>query len=44
MARIVLGAGTSHSPMLCLTAEQWPIYARGDLQHTGLMFPPEGCP
>ncbi len=42
MAKIVLGAGTSHSPMLCLTAEQWSIYAQGDYRHGGLVFPPEG--
>ena len=42
MAQIVLGIGTSHSPMLALTAEQWPRYAIGDYQHTGLVFPPEG--
>ena len=42
MAQIVLGIGTSHSPMLALTAEQWPRYAVGDYQHTGLVFPPEG--
>lgn len=42
MAEIVLGAGTSHSPMLALNAEQWPRYASGDLRHTELVFPPEG--
>ncbi len=42
MARIVLGAGTSHSPMLALNAEQWPRYAQGDLRHQELVFPPEG--
>ena len=42
MAEIVLGAGTSHSPMLALTAEQWPRYAQGDLRHNELVFPPEG--
>ncbi len=42
MAEIVLGAGTSHSPMLALNAEQWPRYAQGDLRHSELVFPPEG--
>ena len=42
MAEIVLGAGTSHSPMLALNAEQWPRYAQGDLRHQELVFPPEG--
>ena len=42
MAKIVLGAGTSHSPMLALNAEQWPRYSQGDLQHQELVFPPEG--
>lgn len=42
MAEIVLGAGTSHSPMLALNAEQWPRYAQGDLRHNELVFPPEG--
>ena len=42
MANIVLGIGTSHSPMLALNSEQWRRYAKGDLQHTGLVFPPDG--
>ncbi len=42
MAKIVVGIGTSHSPMLALTAEQWPRYAKGDYGHTGLVFPPDG--
>ena len=42
MAKIVLGIGTSHSPMLALNSEQWRRYAKGDLQHTGLVFPPDG--
>ena len=42
MAKIVLGAGTSHSPMLALNAEQWPRYSQGDLNHQELVFPPEG--
>ena len=42
MAEIVLGIGTSHSPMLSLTAEQWIRYSQGDLTHKGLVYPPEG--
>jgi 3-O-methylgallate 3,4-dioxygenase len=42
MAKIVLGLATSHSPMLALDAEQWVKYAKADLQHTGLVYPPEG--
>ncbi len=42
MAEIVLGIGTSHSPMLALTAEQWPIYSEGDYRHQELVFPPKG--
>ena len=42
MAKIVVGIGTSHSPMLALSAEQWPRYAQGDYGHTGLVFPPDG--
>ena len=42
MAKIVLGIGTSHSPMLALDADQWRRYAQGDLKHTGLVYPPEG--
>lgn len=30
MARIVLGIGTSHTPLLCLTAEQWEERAAND--------------
>ena len=42
MARIVLGVATSHSPMLALDADQWVRYAKGDLAHTGLVYPPDG--
>jgi hypothetical protein len=42
MAEIVLGLGTSHSPMLSLNAQQWREYAQGDLKHTGLVYPPDG--
>ena len=42
MAKIVLGLATSHSPMLALNADQWFRYAKADLQHTGLVYPPEG--
>jgi Catalytic LigB subunit of aromatic ring-opening dioxygenase len=36
MARIVLGVGTSHSPMLNLTAEQWSHRANVDYNNTKL--------
>ena len=42
MAKIVLGFATSHSPMLALDADQWRRYAKGDLRHTGLVYPPDG--
>ena len=42
MAKIVLGIATSHSPMLALNADQWRRYAIGDLNHTGLVYPPAG--
>ena len=30
MASIVFGAGTSHTPMLNMTAEEWPLFAEVD--------------
>ena len=42
MARIVLGIGTSHTPMLSLPPEMWPEYARGDERNPELSFPPHG--
>ena len=42
MASIVLGIGTSHTPMLSLPPEMWPEYARGDERNPELSFPPHG--
>lgn len=42
MAKIVLGIGTSHTPLLSLPAEMWPEYARGDEKNPELAFPPNG--
>jgi hypothetical protein len=42
MARIVLGLGTSHTPMLTLPAELWPSYAERDAANPELAFPPDG--
>ena len=36
MAKIVLGVGTSHSPMLSTPAEQWPEHVKRDLANTSL--------
>jgi len=42
MAAIVLGLGTSHTPMLSLPAELWPAYAQGDQRNRELTYPPHG--
>jgi 3-O-methylgallate 3,4-dioxygenase len=42
MANIVLGIGTSHTPLLSLPPEMWPDYARGDERNPELCFPPLG--
>ena len=42
MAEIVLGIGTSHSPMLGMKAEQWPEQSKFDMQCTELAFAPSG--
>jgi 3-O-methylgallate 3,4-dioxygenase len=42
MAKIVLGIGTSHTPMLSLPPEMWPQYARNDERNAELSFPPNG--
>ena len=36
MAKIVLGVGTSHSPMLSTPPEQWPEHVKRDLANTKL--------
>jgi 3-O-methylgallate 3,4-dioxygenase len=42
MAKIVLGIGTSHTPLLSLPPEMWPAYARRDEHNPELAFPPHG--
>ena len=42
MARIVLGIGTSHTPLLALPPERWFEYSQNDLRNRELVFPPEG--
>jgi 3-O-methylgallate 3,4-dioxygenase len=42
MADIVLGIGTSHTPLLALPADLWPAYARGDEHNPELAYPPHG--
>jgi 3-O-methylgallate 3,4-dioxygenase len=42
MANIVLGIGTSHTPLLSLPPEMWPQYAKNDERNPELSFPPDG--
>ncbi|MQA86050.1 MAG: hypothetical protein GEV03_15830 [Streptosporangiales bacterium] len=42
MAQIVLGIGTSHTPVLALPPEKWATYAKGDRKNPELVFPPNG--
>ena len=42
MAELVLGLGTSHTPMLTIPAELWPTYAEGDSRIPELAYPPSG--
>ncbi|MEX2431660.1 MAG: hypothetical protein WD645_07060, partial [Dehalococcoidia bacterium] len=42
MAKIVLGIGSSHSPMLMQPPEMWPVHAEGDKRNRELCFPPTG--
>jgi 3-O-methylgallate 3,4-dioxygenase len=42
MADIILGIGTSHTPMLTLPAHLWPAYARRDEGNPELAYPPHG--
>jgi hypothetical protein len=37
MADIVLAAATSHTPMICMQAADWPDYALGDNRNGGLI-------
>jgi 3-O-methylgallate 3,4-dioxygenase len=42
MAEIVLGIGTSHTPLLSLQPELWLTYAESDFKNPELAFPPHG--
>jgi 3-O-methylgallate 3,4-dioxygenase len=42
MAEIVLGVGTSHSPVLSMPPEGMPDYAAGDRRNKQLLKPPHG--
>ena len=42
MAEIVLGMGTSHTPMLSLPPELWETYAQRDKGNRELAYPPHG--
>ncbi len=39
MAEIVLGIGTSHSPVLALTPDLWPEYSSNDPNNRELISP-----
>src|SRR5437763_15751069 len=42
MAEIVLGMGTSHTPLLSLAPELWETYAQRDSGNPELSYPPHG--
>src|SRR5919197_3518300 len=42
MAEIVLGLGTSHTPMLSLPPELWGTYGQRDRNNKELAYPPNG--
>lgn len=42
MAEIVLGMGTSHTPLLSLAPELWEAYAQRDTGNPELAYPPNG--
>ena len=42
MAEIVLGIGTSHSPMLAQPPELWAVHGQNDKRNQELVFPPDG--
>jgi hypothetical protein len=42
MAEIVLGIGTSHTPLLSLAPELWLEYAKADQHNPELAYPPHG--
>jgi 3-O-methylgallate 3,4-dioxygenase len=41
MAQIVVGIGTSHTPLLALPPELWEPYAANDRRQTDLVYPPD---
>lgn len=42
MAQIVLGIGTSHTPLLVIPPEKWHVYAQDDAKSLELVCPPDG--
>lgn len=42
MAEIVLGIGSSHTPMLAVPGEKWNTFAERDRLNKELVFPPDG--
>jgi 3-O-methylgallate 3,4-dioxygenase len=42
MAEIVLGIGTSHTPLLSLPPDLWAEYAQNDRRNPELLVPPDG--
>ncbi len=42
MGDIVLGIGTSHSPMLAQPPELWAVHGQNDKRNQELVFPPDG--
>jgi len=42
LAEIVLGVGTSHSPMLSIPGELWNEYGAEDHERADLAYPPDG--
>ncbi len=44
MAKIILGIGTSHTPLLSMPPDLWAEYAQGDRRNPDLLAPPDGRP
>lgn len=42
MANIVLGIGSSHTPLLSIPGDRWEDYAQGDRRSSELIYPPQG--
>jgi hypothetical protein len=42
VAQIVLGLGTSHTPLLSIPGERWSEFAQADRHNPELVFPPDG--